>query len=229
MADRLAIWKDAAKSIRLADIKYVQKEDRIEVKVRRTIEAIHGEFNSHYTINHQGEVKVVSEFILAPYFPVPELPRIGMQTIISSEIDNVNWYGRGPHENYADRKTSARIGQYESTVSQMGFDYIRPQENGYRTDTRSLSLSNENGMGMQIIGQDVFCFNTQQYNRNQYEKSGNLHPTDLKEEEHHYLNIDHKQMGVGGDNSWGAEIHEEYKVLPHEYYYSFIVRPLKNN
>jgi len=151
-----------------------------------------------------------------------------MQTAISPDLNQVNWYGRGPHENYSDRKTSARIGLYSYPVQDLHFDYIRPQENGYRTDVRYAAFVNEKGKGFRISGTPSLCIGAQYYSKSQYCSAAwpcYNHPYDLEKENNISLNIDHKQMGVGGDNSWGAEAHKEYRILPHEYYWSFILSP----
>jgi len=229
MVKRQGIWKNAHKSCKLQDFIVEENKTGVFVKARRYIEDVKAYFNTTYTINKDGEILVENEFILAPYFPVPELPRIGMQTIISENLKNVEWYGRGPHENYSDRKTSASIGIYMSTVEDLHYNYIRPQENGYRTDTRYASFTNNDSIGFSVSGLEMFCFNAQYFAKEQYSNDVEVvynHTKDLENEGRIYLNIDHKQMGVGGDNSWGARVHEEYRVLPHEYYYSFIISPV---
>jgi len=227
MVVKLGVWKDAHKQIRLKDIIVEEEDGVIIVSVHRRMEALATDFNSIYMINGAGEVKVSVSFNPAPYLPLPELPRIGMQAIVSSQLEQVSWYGRGPHENYSDRKSSAAIGKYTSGIADLHFPYIRPQETGYRTDIRSLAIYNKEGKGFQISGLPVFCFNAQYYSKDQYcneEKPCQHHSCDLKKEDLIYLNIDHKQMGVGGDNSWGARAHEQYRVLPHAYYYEFIIK-----
>ena len=83
---------------------------------------------------------------------VSELPRFGMNMILPNEFDQVKWYGRGPQENYRDRKQSAFVGLYEASVSDLYFPYSRPQENGYRTENRWVELTNDSGNGLKFIG-----------------------------------------------------------------------------
>jgi beta-galactosidase len=116
-------------------------------------------------------------------------------------------------------------------VEDLHYNYIRPQENGYRTDTRWVSFQDLNGEGCIITGISPISFNAQYFGKEQYsneKKVVYMHPPDLEKEDVIHLNIDHKQMGVGGDNSWGARVHEEYRVMPHEYYFSFIIAPASN-
>jgi len=231
MVKRMGLWKDVYNSsiVKSFDIKTTDQE--VMIFVKRLLTDIDAEFNSTYTITGDFKVKVDNHFILAPYIPVPNLPRIGMLTEISEDMNKVEWYGRGPHENYADRKTSARIGTYRSIVEDLYFPYIRPQENGYRTDIRWISFTNENGKGIKIEGLPFICFNASFYGPDQYSHSQQVdykHTIDMTKEDRIYLNVDHKQMGVGGDNSWGAEVHTEYRVLPHEYQYGFVISKLGN-
>jgi len=231
MVKRLGIWKEAHKSDTLTEFDFKTSESEFVVSVKRFNKETGSEFNSTYTITGDYKIKVDNQFILAPNIPVPDLPRLGMQTAISTDLNNVEWYGRGPHENYADRKTSARIGVYQSKVEDLYFPYIRPQENGYRTDVRWAAFTNSEGKGFIIQGSPEICFNASYYSKEQYSNEQQVvykHTYDMKKEDKIYLNVDYKQMGVGGDNSWGAQVHEEYRILPHEYNYSFILRAFES-
>jgi beta-galactosidase len=96
---------------------------------------------------------------------LPILPRFGTNFIINHEFSNVKWLGRGPHENYQDRKTSALVGQYKAQVSDLYFPYSRPQENGYKTDTRWVTFLNQDGNGLKITALEHFSFSAHhQYN-----------------------------------------------------------------
>jgi len=229
MAKRYGIWKNAHQSSIVKAFEVAENEKGVIVSVKRFLADVSAEFNTIFTISRGMQIVVDNELILAPNIVVPELPRIGMQTVISNDMENVEWYGRGPHESYADRETSARIGVYSSKVNDLYFPYIRPQENGYRTDTRYVAFTNAEGEGFIVQGFPEFCFNASHYSRAQYcneEQVVYQHPFDLVDEDRIYLNIDHKQMGIGGDNSWGAEVHPEYRILPREYFYKFSISPL---
>jgi len=163
---------------------------------------------------------------------------MGMQIQLPEEFTNLKWFGRGPHENYADRKTSAEVGLYESTVADQYVSYIRPQENGYKTDTRWLTLTDDNGIGILVSGNPLFCFaalnnihddfespgKLSQYRRDA--KTANTHTIDINPRELVNLNIDLGQMGVGGDDSWGAKTHQEYRLMERRYEYAFRIRPI---
>ena len=190
-----------------------------------------------YTIYGTADVIVKNQFSKVSD-KIPEIPRMGMQIQLPEEFMNLKWFGRGPHENYADRKTSADVGLYESTVDDQYVPYIRPQENGYKTDTRWLTLTDEFGSGLLITGNPLICFAALKNIHDDFEspgklsqyrkdaKSANTHTNNVKPRDLVNLNIDLGQMGVGGDDSWGAHIHPMYRLLDKKYEYSFRIHPI---
>ncbi len=146
---------------------------------------------------------------------IPEIPRFGLKTSIKGgDSSAVLWYGRGPQENYQDRNTSAFVGLYKSYIKDMYTAYIRPQENGYRSDVRTLTLISDKGFGFEAIGSPSFGFSVLPYSQDEldWSTSKRKYTIDLKKDEMLYLQLDLKQMGVGGDNSWGAKPHPQYQL-----------------
>jgi beta-galactosidase len=194
-------------------------------------------YTSTYTIFGSSDVIISNSFEKISE-KIPEVPRIGMQMQVPVQFSNLKWFGRGPHENYADRKTSADVGLYESTVADQYVPYIRPQENGYKTDTRWLTLTDDNGTGILVTGDPLVSFAALNYIHDDFESPGNLarfrrdaktantHTDDVKPRDLVNLNVDLGQMGVGGDNSWGARIHPQYRLMDRHYEYSFRIRPI---
>lgn len=194
-------------------------------------------FISKYTINGDGEILIDNELIKTKN-NLSETPRIGLNIQLDNSFDQMNWYGRGPYESYWDRKTGAKLGVYEGKVSEQYWAYIRPQENGNKSDTRWVSLTNDKGQGILIKGLptiDVSAHHNVMEDFESLERTDgrhrdgdivkNRHTTDVKKRDLISLNIDYKQMGVGGDNSWGAHTHPEYKLTDKTYRYSFVVIP----
>ncbi|MCX6302397.1 MAG: DUF4981 domain-containing protein, partial [Bacteroidia bacterium] len=232
----LGVWKKAGEKALITKADITNDEPgKVTVVFRYDImgdenEKIAG-YSSVYTIYGTSDV-VISNSFRKISEKIPEIPRMGMQMQLPEEFANLKWYGRGPHENYADRKTSAEVGLYESTVADQYVPYIRPQENGYKTDTRWLTLTDDNGTGILVSGDPVFCFAAMNYVHDDFEspgklsqyrpdaKSANTHTVDVKPHDFINLNIDLAQMGVGGDDSWGAIIHPEYRLLENSYEYS---------
>jgi beta-galactosidase len=177
---------------------------------------------------------------------LPEIPRLGMNMELVNDLGQVQWFGRGPHENYSDRKISAHLGIHEMPVSDLYVPYMRPQENGYRTDTRRIRLSpREAGKGpqLEVIAHDVISFSalhnrmqdfippvkiaiTSEDGEGARENSErvNVHVNDIKPRDLVSLNLDYGQMGVGGDDSWGKRTLQRYMLNETAYSYGFTLR-----
>jgi beta-galactosidase len=184
-----------------------------------------------YTINALGEITVNNQLANIKT-DLPHLPRFGNNFILKDEYQTVNWLGRGPHENYQDRKTSALVGKYSASVSDLYFAYIRPQENGYKTDVRWVTFTNNNGQGIKIERPELLSFSAHhQYNEDfdDGEKKIQRHSTDIKKRDLVNINIDYGQTGVGGDNSWSPSglAHKEYRVNAGNLDYSYKIIPIK--
>ena len=188
-----------------------------------------GSYELVYTINGDGDILVENEFNRIGN-GLSETPRVGLNIVLDRSFDQVSWYGRGPFENYWDRKTAAFIGRYTSSVEELYFPYIRPQENGHRTDVRWLSLTNEKGMGIRFYSPQPFEFNAHHQDMDTFDpglKKSQRHVNDVKKQDFVAISIDYKQMGVGGDNSWGARTHEQYTLPAADYKYSYRIMILK--
>lgn len=166
-----------------------------------------------YTINGDGAILVSTE-LTGISAALPNIPRLGNKLILKDQYLNVHWYGRGPHENYQDRNTGAFVARYEAKVSELMYPYIRPQENGYRTDVRRVACldATGNGIAFSTTGELLSFSAHHQLNSDfdEGEKKIQRHTFDVPHRNIVNVNIDYKQMGVGGDDSWGARPHEEY-------------------
>jgi len=168
--------------------------------------------------------------LIEPEIRFPEIPRFGMSLEMPLQYKNLTWYGRGPHENYCDRNTSAFIATHQSTVDEQYFPYIRPQETGYKTDTRWVALQNDHDTGLLFIGEPEISWSALYYaieDLDQETKQKNRHTKDLNKRDFISVNIDYGQTGVGGDNSWGAKPHPKYTLHYGTYSYRYIIRPLR--
>ncbi len=137
-----------------------------------------------------------------------DMIRFGMTFAMPGRYKNAEWYGRGPHENYIDRKTGARLAVHRSEVRGLEHKYMRPQENGCRTDTRYLCVKDDNGNGIKITGEIPFSFNLWNYTQETLEKAEHIH--ELKYENLTTVNVDFSQCGVGGDMPGMACLREPY-------------------
>jgi len=159
----------------------------------------------------------------------PELPRFGMRFSMPGKFENISWYGRGPQENYCDRNKAAFIGFYEDKVSDQYFPYIRPQENGYKTDIRRMAITDEAGKGIMIEGFPLFSGSSLQNSIGDFDqgtKTNYRHTNDIQPRDTTFVTLDLKQMGVGGDDSWGARPHPQYLLPAANYEFKFILRPV---
>ncbi len=191
--------------------------------------AVNGQIVVTYTLNNQGEILVKTQLNDMDK-SLPILPRFGTNVILDKAYENVIYYGRGEHENYQDRKTSALVGVYSTKVKELYFPYIRPQENGYRTDIRSVSFTNTDGKGIKITAPKTFSFSAHNQLNSDFDegvKKQQRHTFDVPTRDLVSINIDHSQMGVGGDNSWGYMPLEKYQIKADNKSFSYVISPLK--
>lgn len=225
MERRQGAWKKVAESRQLAACE-ISKDDDTTAIVSR-YEALNGKFKESliYILNPAGRLSIahwVSSDKSLPYFP-----RVGLTTEVSKSLSTATWYGRGPHENYWDRKAGAAVARHSAPSDSLAHTYVRPQENGLRSDVRWLALTSETDRGLIVTGDSDFQFSVRPYATEQLEKA--MHPHEITPGEHLTLHIDHRQMGVAGDNSWGARPHAQYTLPPGEYAYTITLRPYRSS
>ncbi|MFZ9024693.1 MAG: glycoside hydrolase family 2 TIM barrel-domain containing protein, partial [Anaerohalosphaeraceae bacterium] len=223
MPERLGIWKEAGQK-QTIDSVTVEKIGSSEavITVNATLNAKDSKLTSIYHVFGDGRVKVSNTLI--PDKDLPNIPRIGMQMKMPAEYANMQWYGRGPHESYWDRKTGAAVGIYSENIIEPEHRYVRPQENGNKTDVRWMTVTDDDGSGIKVSGLPLLSVSAWPYSMEDLEKA--WHPYEIPERDFITVNIDYKQMGVGGDDSWGARTHPEYTLPAQKYSYDFVIQPL---
>ena len=175
-----------------------------------------------YVIYGNGEVKITTSFI-----PDKEMIRFGMQMRISGQYNRIKWYGRGPHETMLDRRTGAAIGVFSCNIKDFIHDYVRPQENGNRSDIRWCSFTNKKNTGIMINkeGNRYLNFSAWPYTMEDLEKATHIHELPFRDSI--TLNIDYKQKGVGGDLTGLPSVHNKYRMHKNKNYkYSFTIEPI---
>lgn len=155
---------------------------------------------------------------------VDTVPRVGVRLRLPSAFSNLKWFGRGPHENYSDRKQSARVGLWESTARDQYVPYIFPSECGGHEDTRWLELTDSEGRGIRITGSPHFHFSALLFSRETLARARHLNEVELADFVE--LSIDGFHMGVGGDDSWQPRVHEDYLLGPGTYRYGFVMEAI---
>ncbi len=241
---RSRIWRSAGEN-RVVTKAGVQNAGTGLLKVSFTFDLVDpdnnkiGDYSSVYVVKGNGEVEVDNSFSMAAK-DLPEIPRMGMTLIMPREFDQITWLGRGPQESYQDRKTGAFVDLYSGSVADQYYPYIRPQENGNKTDVRWVSITNDSGLGLRFTGKQLLEVSAHHNLLEDFESprrtDGRLpkgetpvqrHTVDVQPRDLTSVDIDLFQMGVGGDTSWGAWTHEQYRLTKKAYRYGFTIRPVR--
>ena len=175
-----------------------------------------------YHFYDDGTVKIQNH--LSPQGKLPEiLPRIGFTTSVAKEFDRITWYGRGPEENYPDRKTGYQVGVWTKTVADMYEPYLLPQDHALRTDNRYVQLLNKDGIGVQIIMNEHFNFNAYQFSTDNLTKSQFTYQLQPQSDRYTF-NLDYATTGVGCTCVY---VLDEYRVKPAAYDRVITIQPKK--
>ncbi len=236
-------WKEASYSDLKATNFRVDNAKATQITVDYTYPNVNTTWSIQYTIDENGSVHVQNNFT-ASESDTKLIPRLGLRMQLPADITRAEYWGRGPWENYRDRKTSTFIDRYSANIRDMATKYVLPQENGHHTDTRWLALSRDNGTGLLLIADDVFQFNVSNYLletisngeslRNDDPVSDaprNKHINDYVASDKVDLFIDYEMMGIGGNNSWGELPMDKYLIKPDSKptSYGFTILPIKND
>lgn len=239
---RSRIWRKAGDRKDAVGVEIKKQKTHIDVTCRMTLKDQEdnpiAEYSTLYSLFDNGDILILNSFRKTSQ-ELPEMVRMGMNLQMPGKFDQLTWFGRGPHESYWDRKTSAFVGLYSGSVADQYWAYLRPQENGNKTDVRWVSVTEENGKGLLFIAHDLLSVNAQHLIMEDLEsmektdgklydgkRTENRHIDDVKFRDLTSINIDYKQMGVGGDDSWGALTHPEYRLTESEYQYIFMITPV---
>ena len=216
---RCAVWKEASASQSLIDFTCQAEGSRCFVSATYLLftnpDSI---LRVKYEIRTDGSVEVTQD--LNPGgSELPEIPEFGMLFVLDGGLDTLSWYGRGPHENHWDRNKGAAIGRYSGKVADQYTPYLRPQESGNKSDVRYASLTDgPNGPGFHIEGTVPIELNALPWTPDELESSDHMYK--LPASNKTVLRVNYKQMGVGGDDSWGSKPHDQF-TLPANRPYSF--------
>ncbi len=228
MPVRQGVWKAATEQARVRKVEHWQNSNRdVEILVTHEIPGVGGRHVTHYQVFGNGEVVVAGALHLDDP-GLPDLPKYGMTLTLPPALHEVEWFGRGPQENYRDRKTGAPVGLYSSSAGDLLTPYIRPQENGNRADTRWVALSDSEGVGLLAVADSVMEFSALYFDDEDFDEGEAptyRHVWDLNPRDHVTLDLDLGQMGVGGDTSWGARPHPQYALPAKPYAYRFRLVP----
>lgn len=224
------VWKQATAQRKLVSLMHQTVGKTVKVSSLYELGENVARFRIDHFIMPDGEVEVRGALV-PQKDGMPIIPRVGMNLQLQGAYNRLEWFGRGPQENYWDRKTGAAVGRYRSTVAEQYHDYSRPQETGNKADVRWFALRDASGHGLAFAGEDLLGFSAlpmlqsdldHDRSRSAPKMHGGLVPfRDLVS-----VNIDHLQMGVGGINSWGALPLEKYRIPAGTYSWRFRMMPL---
>lgn len=216
-------WRNANQKMKCIRFDHqVLESGVIKVEVAWKIPGGKTPFVTTFTISGDSSIHVKSSFT-----PAKELERMGMQLALQDVFNQVEYFGLGPQETMPDRLLGGRVAKFKTTVDQLVHHYVRPQENGYRSQVRWLNLTNQEGKGLSIrkAGDTCFNFNAWPYTQEQLEDSTHIHqlqPCGMLT-----LNIDLTQKGVGGDVPAGGSPHDEHRLWGGKpYQYEFMLKPI---
>ena len=232
LQQKYAVWKNP--KFKLASLKSEMKDGLAVVSAEYEMPSVSAgtKLQLTYEINNRGAVKVNQKLVAEKGAKVSNIFRFGMQMVMPKSFENISYYGRGPVENYIDRKWATELGVYNQTVTDQFYAYIRPQENGNKTDIRWWKQLNEAGRGLQFVAEAPFSASALHYTiesldsgwEKKQEHSNEVEPADLT----NFL-IDKVQMGLGCVDSWGAIPREEYMLPYGDYEFTFIMQPINNS
>ena len=279
---RLQVWKESSKDFKVTNATVKMEGNAAVLQVEYALVA-GNPYIIDYKIYPDGVVNVAAQFgstnrdatkievsedtKLATYSPGSksvqddklEVPRIGVRFRVPQTMNGVEYFGRGPEENYIDRQAGTLVGRYKTTADDMYVDYVRPQEHGHRTDTRWVALTNKQGTGLLVLADETIGFNAlrnsiedldgeeadkpyQWRNRSPQEIANKnedraknrmmkmTHINDVKPRDFVEVCVDMKQQGVAGYNSWGARPEPAYSIpAGQDYEWSFTLIPISNS
>ena len=222
-----------------------------KVNVKYEIEQLYASLEMEYVLDREGYMHVTQKMVTRPEEAaqamaqsapqrqgqrgqrqqgMPDLFKFGMTMAMDREFDQVEFYGRGPIENYSDRNSSQFLGIYRSSVADQYFPYIRPQENGNKTDVRWWRVTNADGLGLEFYSDAPLSMSSLNYTTADLDegpRKHNVHAGDLTPRPYTVVHIDKAQYGLACVNSWGATPLEPYKLHYGDYSYSFVIAPLR--
>ena len=221
---KLVVWKDAHSNPTVKSVVVGKKtEAGLPVDVTYLLKDANVPYTVNYFIQNDGDIKVTATIDMTGN-KLPEMPRFGMRVVLPGKYSDLEYYGRGPWENYSDRNTASFMGTYKDKVAnQFTWEYIRPQECGYKTDARWIKLA-AGANTLKITGAQPLSFSALNVSTESLDPGmgkGQRHTNDVHPEDKVYLMVDMAQRGVGGDNSWGELPHAPYRLEAPKYTYSY--------
>lgn len=230
LQNKYRVWKNPTLELKSLNNSIIDGMAVIEAQY--TITEVGAEMKITYTINNVGCVKVSQVMTAGEDKEVAGMFRFGMQLQMNEQYDRLDFYGRGPMENYSDRNNSTLIGRYKQSVEEQFFPYIRPQETGTKTDIRWWRVINQAGYGLEFRSDAPFSASSLNYSIDSLDdgvEKDQRHSPQVVKAKYTNVCIDKVQMGLACVNSWGKLPLPEYQVPYQDYEFNFVIRPVQNN
>lgn len=222
------VWKDPQLKLKSL-VGSITEEELVKIEAEYEMPEVEATLSLSYLINNHGAISITQSMKAFSTKKVENMFRFGMRMEMPAEYDQIEYYGRGPGENYSDRKTNTFVGLYKQTTEDQFYSYIRPQENGAKTDIRWWKQQNLGGKGIEIISNNYFSASALHYSIESLDEGRmkiNRHSEFVEPDESNHLCIDLVQMGLGCVNTWGALPLPEYRIPYGNYSFSFTIKPL---
>ena len=227
LQQKFAVWRNP--EIKLTSLKWENADGQVVVRADYEMKEVSSQLHLTYVVNNQGAVKVTQELDATEGAKVAPMFRFGMQMQMPKTFGTVEFYGRGPVENYIDRNHATDLGIYRQSVDEQFYSYIRPQENGNKTDIRWWKQLNAGGRGLQVVAEAPFSASALHYTIDSLDdgwQKDQRHSPEVLQADLTNLCIDKVQMGLGCVNSWGAWPLKQYQVPYADYAFTFILTPV---
>ena len=229
LQNKYAAWKNPG--LKLVSLNSKTEYDQIVVNAEYDMKNVSAKLYLTYVINNEGAIKVTQKMTADKNATVSPMFRFGMQMQMPKCFETVEYYGRGPVENYSDRNHSTDLGIYRQSVDEQFYSYIRPQETGTKTDIRWWKQLNAGGNGLKVVGDAPFSASALHYticSLDDGEQKDQRHSPEVQKADLTNLIIDKAQMGLGCVNSWGALPLPQYMLPYGDYEFTFILTPVKH-
>jgi beta-galactosidase len=228
MEKKFGAWRNVGRDWKAATVTVSQPDPReVKVVAAGPLPGVGGQYTLTHRVLATGDVLIDAAYAPDAATQAPNMARFGLQMTVPAGFDNLGWYGPGPQETYSDR-CDARVDVYGGKVDEQFFLYTEPGETGNKVNVRWVTLCDSDGVGLLAAGQPLLSVNALHYTTDDLMSC--RHPWEMTRRAEVTLNLDLAQMGVGGDNSWGAMQHDEF-LLPakQSYCYALVLRPFKGD
>ena len=230
LQNRYAAWKNP--ELKLVSLTSKTENDQVVVNAEYDMKDVSAKLYLTYVINNAGAIKVTQKMTADKNAKVSPMFRFGMQMQMPKSFEAIEYYGRGPLENYSDRNHCTDLGIYRQSVDEQFYSYIRPQETGTKTDIRWWKQLNAGGNGLKVVGDAPFSASALHYticSLDDGAQKDQRHSPEVKKADLTNLCIDKPQMGLGCVNSWGTIALPEYQIPYGDYEFTFILTPVKHS